>query len=602
MKFNKNLLKEKWFSYTVAMCSAVVLYLILTHISGLLNLLKSFWHTGAPVFMGFVIAYVLDPLVNLYSKKVLYKVKKTKLRHTLAVTLSILSVVLFIVILVVALVPQVIDSTITFAGNLNGYVLSFQRLMRRLNTLALQHDIDLSKFISSSDELLQSITKILPDNLNKILNVSYNFGARMFDWVISFILAIYLMLDKTKLRGGFKRLLRAMMPENVYNSTASFWSRCNKILIQYIAFDVMDGVIIGLLNWFFMVVMQMPYVAIISVIVGVTNLAPTFGPMVGAIIGAFILLLVDPMYALIFLIFTAVLQTLDGYVIKPRLFGESLGVSSEWILISLVVGGRLLGVVGILLAIPFAAIGDFVYHDYIIKRLEAQRAEKQQLKDAAAAGKKAALQNMTTLVDVAESAVMEVEKAAAAADAAAAVAGVGGAAGAADAASVSGASGAAGASDAAGASGAGGAGGVAGEGGASSASAAAGAGGVASASGTVGAVGASGAAGSAGATGASNAASFSNTASVAEAGGDKADAGGSESGEAGTGASGVADVAGDAEVNGTKADFGGAISVVSDVVKAVVSAISDGADKAGNMEIMPEKAADKAEGEGGKSI
>ena len=578
MKFNKNLLKEKWFSYTVAMCSAVVLYLILTHISGLLNLLKSFWHTGAPVFMGFVIAYVLDPLVNLYSKKVLYKVKKTKLRHTLAVTLSILSVVLFIVILVVALVPQVIDSTITFAGNLNGYVLSFQRLMRRLNTLALQHDIDLSKFISSSDELLQSITKILPDNLNKILNVSYNFGARMFDWVISFILAIYLMLDKTKLRGGFKRLLRAMMPENVYNSTASFWSRCNKILIQYIAFDVMDGVIIGLLNWFFMVVMQMPYVAIISVIVGVTNLAPTFGPMVGAIIGAFILLLVDPMYALIFLIFTAVLQTLDGYVIKPRLFGESLGVSSEWILISLVVGGRLLGVVGILLAIPFAAIGDFVYHDYIIKRLEAQRAEKQQLKDAAAAGKKAALQNMTTLVDVAESAVMEVEKAAAAADAAAAVAGVGGTSGAAGAASVSGAAGVAGAS--------GGAGAV----------------GVSGATGAGGASSASGEAGSAGASGASNAASFSSTASAAETGGDKADAGGSESGEAGTGASGVADVAGDAEVSGTKADFGSAISVVSDVVKAVVSAVSDGADKAGNMEIVPEKAADKAEGEGGESI
>ena len=551
MKFNKNLLKEKWFSYTVAMCSAVVLYLILTHISGLLNLLKSFWHTGAPVFMGFVIAYVLDPLVNLYSKKVLYKVKKTKLRHTLAVTLSILSVVLFIVILVVALVPQVIDSTITFAGNLNGYVLSFQRLMRRLNTLALQHDIDLSKFISSSDELLQSITKILPDNLNKILNVSYNFGARMFDWVISFILAIYLMLDKTKLRGGFKRLLRAMMPENVYNSTASFWSRCNKILIQYIAFDVMDVVIIGLLNWFFMVVMQMPYVAIISVIVGVTNLAPTFGPMVGAIIGAFILLLVDPMYALIFLIFTAVLQTLDGYVIKPRLFGESLGVSSEWILISLVVGGRLLGVVGILLAIPFAAIGDFVYHDYIIKRLEAQRAEKQQLKDAAAAGKKAALQNMTTLVDVAESAVMEVEKAAAAADAAAAVAGVGGTSGAADAVGVS---------------------------------------------------GASGEAGSAGATGASNAASFSSTASAAETGGDKADAGGFASSVVGVGAAGVTDAAGDAEVSGAKADFGSAISVVSDVVKAVVSAVSDGEDKAGNMEIVPEKAADKAEGEGGKRI
>ena len=139
-----------------------------------------------------------------------------------------------------------------------------------------------------------------------------------------------------------------------------------------------------------MVIMGMPYVAIISAIVGVTNLAPTFGPMVGAIIGAFILVLVKPWYALAFLLFTLVLQTIDGYVIKPRLFGEQLGVSSVWILISLVIGGRLIGVAGILLAIPFAAIADFVYHDYIIKRLEEQNAEHKKLAEAANAGIEAA--------------------------------------------------------------------------------------------------------------------------------------------------------------------------------------------------------------------
>ena len=390
MKFNKNLLKEKWFSYTVALCSAVVLYMLLTHLSGILQFLKSLWHVGAPVFMALVIAYVLGPLVELYSKYVFHKIQQEKLRHSCSVILAILSVVLSIVILAVALIPQIIDSVVLFAGNLNGYVLSFQRLMRQLNSQALQHDIDLSQFITSSDELLQSITRKLPDNLNKIVNFSYSFGATMFDWIISFILAIYLMLDQAKLKSGLGRLLHAALPAQAYRRSASFWSRCNRILVKFIAFDVLDGIIIGLCNWVFMVVMGMPYVAIISAIVGVTNLAPTFGPMVGAIIGAFILVLVKPWYALAFLLFTAVLQTLVGYVIKPRLFGEQLGVSSVWILISLVIGGRLLGVAGILLAIPFAAIGDFIYHDYIIKRLEEQNAENEKLKEAAHEGIKTA--------------------------------------------------------------------------------------------------------------------------------------------------------------------------------------------------------------------
>ena len=162
-----------------------------------------------------------------------------------------------------------------------------------------------------------------------------------------------------------------------------------------------------------MVVAGMPYVAIISVVVGVTNLAPTFGPMIGAVIGAFILVLVKPWYALLFLIFTLILQTLDGYVIKPRLFGEQLGVSAVWILISLVIGGRLLGVPGILLAIPFAAIVDFVYQDYVIKWLETQNEEHKKGKHGTLSGIKAAGDiAVSTTADLAELAAMVVTEAA----------------------------------------------------------------------------------------------------------------------------------------------------------------------------------------------
>ena len=357
MKFNKNLLKEKWVAYTIALCTAVLLYMVLTHLGAIAGILGKLWKVCSPVIMAFVIAFVLDPLVKIYTNYVFNGISSDRLRHNLSVILSFVTVIVFFTILMVALVPQIVDSAVTFAGNLNSYVRSFQGLMRQLNRFALNHDIDLSQFITSSDELLQSITRTLPDNLNKIVN----------------ILAVYLMMDGATLKVGFVRLMRVLLPDSVYENTVSVWSRCNKILVQYIAFDILDGMIIGTLNWIFMLIMKMPYVAVVSVIVGVTNLAPTFGPLVGALLGSFILVLANPVAALWFLLFTVILQTVDGYILKPRLFGESLGVSSVWILISLIIGGRLLGVPGILLAIPFAAIGDFLYHDYILNRLEEQK-------------------------------------------------------------------------------------------------------------------------------------------------------------------------------------------------------------------------------------
>ena len=127
-----------------------------------------------------------------------------------------------------------------------------------------------------------------------------------------------------------------------------------------------------------MSVAGMPYSILISLVVGITNLAPTFGPIVGGIIGGFILVLVNPFYALWFIIFTVILQTIDGYILKPKLFGGSLGVPGVWILISIIVGSRILGVAGILLAIPFAAIVDFIYHDLIFK--DAGKSENQDKK------------------------------------------------------------------------------------------------------------------------------------------------------------------------------------------------------------------------------
>ena len=125
-----------------------------------------------------------------------------------------------------------------------------------------------------------------------------------------------------------------------------------------------------------MAILGMPYSLLISFFVGITNLCPTFGPIVGGLLGAFILVLDNPWYALWFLIFTLILQTLDGYVIKPKLFGDTFGVPSVWILVMIIVGGRIFGFWGIMLAIPFTAMFAYVFETFLRKLIDKRNEEK----------------------------------------------------------------------------------------------------------------------------------------------------------------------------------------------------------------------------------
>ena len=275
-----------------------------------------------------------------------------------------------------ALVPQIVKSLGTFFSNFDTYANSLQSFLNTISVDAAENSVDISNITKILDTAIENLADYIQKNLGNIVNTSINAGMSIINTVMSFILAIYMLCDKERLKAGWRRLLQGVLSEKNYSDVSVFWSRCNQILIRYIAGDVLDGVIVGVVNFIFMTIAGMDYAALISVIVGLTNLAPTFGPLAGAVIGAFFLVFVNPWFALWFLIFTAILQTLDGYIIKPRLFGNTLGVSSLWILISIIVLGRMFGIPGILLAIPFAAISDIIYKEIILRRLEQRKEDK----------------------------------------------------------------------------------------------------------------------------------------------------------------------------------------------------------------------------------
>ncbi|MCR5625126.1 MAG: AI-2E family transporter [Lachnospiraceae bacterium] len=383
----KKILEKRWAAYTIAACTAVLLYMILSNIGNIFGGVVSVFGFVSTILWGLVIAYILNPLVEFIKRFFKKYIKSETVVHNISVCVSIIVVLAVFFVLVFAFIPQILGSIQLLLKNMDSYASTLKNLLRELNDMAAKYKIDLSGLTDVSDKLLGTITSKLSANLSNIVNVSINLGTTIFNILISFILAVYFLIDRVSMTEGARRFFHLILSDAKYASLAEFWRRCNKILVKYISGSIIEGLMVGVANAVFMVVMGMPYTVIVSVVVGLTNLAPTFGPIVGGVIGAFILALVNPWYALWFIIFTIVLQTIDGYIVKPKFFGETLGVSGVWILIMIIVLGKLMGVVGILLAIPVAAILDFIYDDILMKHekkvAERERERKKNAKKSA---------------------------------------------------------------------------------------------------------------------------------------------------------------------------------------------------------------------------
>lgn len=373
----RQLLEKRWAAYTFALCSAVILYLLLTHIMPLLTWISSLLKLLSPVVIGLVLAYLLDPAVKFLEEKLFRRVKKDGTRRALSVMLAVLCLLLLLTLLFSMLIPNLIGSITSLVGNANVYLARAEELLAKLSASDLGSMLALENIADKLEEFLTQIFSLVTDNLRAIITRVGAVGGALFNWVIGFILSLYFLLGKKGLVQGLDQLRRAALTPENYERRTLFWGRCNQIFVQFIGCNLLDALIVGVSNALFMSIMQMPYTPLVSVLVAVFNLLPTFGPVIGAVAGAVILLLHQPFQALWFLLFTVVLQTLDGYVIKPRLFSSSFGIPAVWTLLAIIVFGKLFGIVGVLLSIPVAAVIAMLYKESFLPWLSRRRGQKQ---------------------------------------------------------------------------------------------------------------------------------------------------------------------------------------------------------------------------------
>ena len=367
---------QRWFAYTLAGCVTVILYLVLSHVSVLTHGVRTVFSYLGPLIGGCVIAYIMNTLAKLYQRLVFRKVKKEKTGWKLSILLTVITVIAFLILMTAIVVPQLVTSIYKLATNLNTYIETLQGWLENwgLGHNALGRLLNIQQLADSSEALLEAIVKYLSENTGKIISVSTIAGKSIFNFVIAFILSVYLLLEKSNLKKGAHRLMKAVFArQKQHDFLVAVIRKCNAILNRYVVFNLIDSIIVGVANAIFMAICGMEYVGLVSFMVAAANLVPTFGPLVGGVCGAFILVLIRPLHALLFIGFTIILQFLDGYVLKPRLYGSSLGISGLLVLTAIIVGGRIAGLVGILLAVPAAAILDYLYADCFLPWLEARR-------------------------------------------------------------------------------------------------------------------------------------------------------------------------------------------------------------------------------------
>ena len=369
-------MKDKWGSLVLGACVVVLFYLVVSNIGIVYDAIRTISRALTPIIVGVVTAYIMNPFAKFYDRTIFKKMKNRKVSWYLSVVIAIIVLLVIVALILYTLVPEMIFSITNFANNIEGYLASLNRALDGLNLPNTDLIDSLKDLISNEGNLISRGVQLLVSNIPKIIERSSSFTSGTVNTLIGFILAIYFLADKVKVKSWIKRAVWLVSKDRHYDNATNVGRRFNSIFAKYITCELIDALIVGVVNYIFMTILNMPYTIMVSVVVGVANLIPTFGPIVGAVIGGLVLLLANPINALWFIVFTIVLQTIDGYWLKPRLFGDVLNVPGVMIIIAIIIFGRVFGMLGIFMSIPLAAIIVYILQEFVVPGMENRKAER----------------------------------------------------------------------------------------------------------------------------------------------------------------------------------------------------------------------------------
>ena len=341
--------------------------------------LKEIARVLAPITWGIVIAYIVNPIMMWTERTIRTPIEKKKkhpkLIRVISVSVSITLLILILTALISMLLPQVIDSIMSIINNFSTYMSNLENsIYAFVDDYPEAAAVVQAQFDNLQPKIIDFVNSLLPtvaDMAVKLKDGAIGILVGLKDFLIGFIVAVYLLFSKERFLSQMHKAVVALSPKKMTGSILGIASHTNKTLSGFISGKLIDSFIIGVLCFICMSIMNMDFVALISVIVGVTNVIPFFGPFFGAIPSALLLLVAAPKQVIPFIIFIFILQQFDGNILGPKILGDSTGLSAFWVMFAIFIGGGLFGFAGMVLgvqifAVIYTLVSDFL--NFLLKR------------------------------------------------------------------------------------------------------------------------------------------------------------------------------------------------------------------------------------------
>lgn len=382
----KRIRENKYFHFGTMLLGVIIIGMailaVILHLEAAGRVLNAIGKAFSPLAFGLAFAYLLCPLMNFMNRRIypLFQKKMPqeracKLSRALSLLFAFLCAAILIYEFFSMLLPQLYESLSGIVGNFSQYYSSVTKwieLFLASNPVVQEYVMDivrdgysmLKNWVSSG--FLPSLETIVTGLTSSVLSVV----GVLLNFVVGLCAAAYMLWSKETFMNQGKKLIVALCRESTADRLLELARRTHKIFSGFIIGKLLDSMIIGVLCYVGMLILKLPYPALIATVVGATNVIPFFGPFIGAVPSAVLILLVNPVQALYFILFVLGLQQLDGNIIGPRILGDSIGISGFWVLVSITVAGGLFGFAGMLLGVPVFAVLYMLAGEFIRSRLK----------------------------------------------------------------------------------------------------------------------------------------------------------------------------------------------------------------------------------------
>ncbi|ELC8443825.1 AI-2E family transporter [Clostridium perfringens] len=317
----------------------------------------------SPFLLAFIIAYILNPIVNLFNKKF-------KLSRGLSIVITYLLFVISISLAATYLLPKLYTSLIELIDNIPAFTIYVQNLFTEIMAhLKIPEGINSYLPQSDANKVITFIGSLVTVLSNWLLDTAISLTSSIINWVFGFLISIYVLIDKDKFLSISSKVTKIIFGKKFGNELIDFVKILNYKIGSYVGIKAIDSLIIGILAFIGLSLMKSEYALLLSVVVGITNMIPYFGPFIGMVVGFFINVFVSPVKALIVLIYLFILQQFDAWYLDPKLIGNRVGLSPFLVILGVTIGGAVYGPIGMILGSPVMSVFK-IYTKKLINKFE----------------------------------------------------------------------------------------------------------------------------------------------------------------------------------------------------------------------------------------